>query len=124
MTIEVACGIMFDNNKKLIIGLRKDDYIWEFPGGKREINETIEECLKREWKEELNLEIHIEKEICSYPIKNNQFVCRFFVGKIVDIEKISKNVHEDIHLVYKEELINYTHYPEDQKVINVLNKNN
>ena len=65
MITEVACGVMFDNNKKLLIGLRKDDYMWEFPGGKRELNETIEECLKREWKEELNLEIYIEKEICK-----------------------------------------------------------
>ena len=114
---------MFDNNNKLLIGLRKDDYMWEFPGGKRELNETIEECLKREWKEELNLEIYIEKEICSYPVKNNQFICRFFVGKILDIENISINVHKHYKLLYKEELYNYNHYPEDIKVIKFLNKN-
>ena len=123
MITEVACGVMFDNNNKLLIGLRKDDYMWEFPGGKRELNETIEECLKREWKEELNLEIYIEKEICSYPVKNNQFICRFFVGKILDIENISINVHKDYKLLYKEELYNYNHYPEDIEVIKFLNKN-
>ena len=74
MITEVACGVMFDNNKKLLIGLRKDDYMWEFPGGKRELNETIEECLKREWREELNLEIYIEKEICCYPVQKNRFI--------------------------------------------------
>ena len=123
MITEVACGVMFDNNNKLLIGLRKDDYMWEFPGGKRELNETIEECLKREWREELNLEIYIEKEICCYPVKNNRFICRFFVGKILDIENISINVHKNYKLLYKEELYNYNHYPEDIKVIKFLNKN-
>lgn len=120
MELEVACGVMFDSNKKLMIGLRKDNYIWEFPGGKKESNESIEECLKREWKEELNLEINIEKEICSYSINNNQFICKFFIGKIIDIENIRMNVHAEINLVNKEELYKYKHYPEDIKVINLL----
>jgi len=58
---EVACGIMFNKENKILMGLRpsnkEDANFWEFPGGKRENNETIEECLKREWKEELNLDI-------------------------------------------------------------------
>ncbi len=32
-------------------------YKWEFPGGKLEENEGLRECLKREIKEELNLNI-------------------------------------------------------------------
>jgi mutator protein MutT len=34
-------------------------YSWEFPGGKLEDNETLEECLKREIREELSIEIEV-----------------------------------------------------------------
>ncbi len=55
---------------------------WELPGGKVELNETPEECLIREIKEELNIEIKIIRELPSnihnYPsisIKLIPFVC-------------------------------------------------
>ena len=36
---------------------------WEFPGGKIEPHETEEECIKREIKEELNIEISLLKRL-------------------------------------------------------------
>ena len=42
---------------------------------KLEEGETIEECLKREWLEELNLKINIDKEIYKYHYDN--YLCRF-----------------------------------------------
>ena len=54
--------------------------LWEFPGGKREHHETFEECLRRELKEELAVEVQINELVESlthcYPEKTVHL--RFF----------------------------------------------
>jgi 8-oxo-dGTP diphosphatase len=59
---QVVAAIIIQNNKILCVqrNQSKYDYIsykYEFPGGKIEFNETDEEALTREIKEELNLKI-------------------------------------------------------------------
>jgi A/G-specific adenine glycosylase len=39
--------------------------LWEFPGGKVEPGETLEECLVREIREELNLSIRVLEPLVS-----------------------------------------------------------
>ena len=38
---------------------------WEFPGGKRQEGETLEECAIREVREEVNLEIELERRVLT-----------------------------------------------------------
>lgn len=116
--IEVACGIMYNSNNKILMGLRKDKDVWEFPGGKREKNESITECLKREWMEELNLKIIIRHELTSY-IDNN-YLCRFFIGSIIDESNIQILVHDKICFIDKKELFNLDLFESDYKLINLL----
>jgi mutator protein MutT len=74
--IDVAAGLVFRNGK-LLITKRYDDAhlggMWEFPGGKREPNETFEQCVVRELREELGIEVHvgnlIESVTHEYPGK-------------------------------------------------------
>jgi 8-oxo-dGTP diphosphatase len=62
---EVAVGILRKNGKILICQRKKGgryELKWEFPGGKLEKGETVEQCLRRELREELAIKIHaIEK---------------------------------------------------------------
>ena len=55
----VSCGIMKNRKGKILLGLRPENRpnpgYWEFPGGKCENKESSEDCLKREWLEELEL---------------------------------------------------------------------
>ena len=64
-TIEVVAAIIKKDNKIFVTqrgyGEFKDK--WEFPGGKIEPNETKEEALKREIKEELKASIIIDEFI-------------------------------------------------------------
>jgi mutator protein MutT len=61
--------------------------LWEFPGGKREPGESFEECLRRELKEELHIEVEpvrLAREIeHAYPEKTVRLrfiVCRLSKG--------------------------------------------
>jgi 8-oxo-dGTP diphosphatase len=57
---EVAVGILRKEGKILICQRKKGgryELKWEFPGGKLESGETIEQCLRREMHEELAIEI-------------------------------------------------------------------
>jgi A/G-specific adenine glycosylase len=58
--IEAVIGVMEKQGKYLIqkrppTGLLSD--LWEFPGGKRRKDETLEQALRREMKEELDVEV-------------------------------------------------------------------
>jgi 8-oxo-dGTP diphosphatase len=74
--IDVAAGLIFRNGKLLITQRRRDDHLgglWEFPGGKREASETFQDCLRRELREELGIEVRIGALLASvthaYPEK-------------------------------------------------------
>lgn len=59
--IEVAAAIIEDEQGRILIARRKPDKsqagMWEFPGGKIEQGERVEDCLRRELMEEMAIEI-------------------------------------------------------------------
>jgi mutator protein MutT len=75
-TIDVAAGLVFRDGKLLITQRYAKAHLgglWEFPGGKREPDETFEECLARELREELGIEVVVGELVESlthnYPEK-------------------------------------------------------
>jgi A/G-specific adenine glycosylase len=62
--------------------------LWEFPGGKQEADETLAECLQREIKEELGLEIEVGQPIVTikhsythFKITLHAFYCQLLNGQ-------------------------------------------
>ncbi len=74
--IDVAAALVFRGHKLLITQRPPGSHLaglWEFPGGKREPNESLEDCLVRELREELGIEVVVgrvvESLIHAYPEK-------------------------------------------------------
>jgi 8-oxo-dGTP diphosphatase len=89
--IEVAAALIFRSGKLLITQRPAKSHLgglWEFPGGKREANETFEQCLVREICEELGVEISVgelfEEVAHDYPEKSVHL--KFFICKILSGE--------------------------------------
>ena len=62
---EVSAAIIIENGKVLLARRAEGEKLagfWEFPGGKREDYETIEQCLVREIQEELALDVRVLSE--------------------------------------------------------------
>ena len=103
--IEVVAAIIVEKDKVLVTqrgyGEFKDG--WEFPGGKVELGETLESALKREIKEELDIEIEIDKYIDTVEYDYPQFhltmhcyKCRILDGQLMLKEhEASKWVSQD-----------------------------
>ncbi len=90
-SIEVSAALIFHRGQLLITQRRREDHLgglWEFPGGKREPGETFEQCLVREIREELGVEIAVgelfEEIAHDYPEKSVHlkfFTCRLLSGE-------------------------------------------
>jgi 8-oxo-dGTP diphosphatase len=80
---------------------------WEFPGGKLELNENEIDCIKREIKEELNIEIEVLNKLSNsifdygtFKINLIPFIANYISGEILLLE------HKEYKLLDKSELYN------------------
>jgi 8-oxo-dGTP diphosphatase len=108
--IHVLCAIIYIDTKILVAQRSEKMKLplkWEFPGGKLEGNESEIDCIKREIKEELNIEIEILRRLSSsdydygtFKIKLIPYLANYISGNI----KLSE--HNDYRLLDKSELLN------------------
>lgn len=58
-------GILINKNRQVLVSdeLIRGSYITKFPGGGLEFGEGTRDCLKREFKEEMNLEVEVGEHI-------------------------------------------------------------
>ncbi len=123
MTNVVAAIIKKDNhflivkrNRKKHLGLK-----WEFPGGKVQENETFEEALIREIKEELNIKISLQDKIAKEKYKDEKIdiVLHYFLCTQED-GTIELNEHEDLAWVEKKDFDKYNFAEGDGKILALL----
>lgn len=124
--MKVVAAIIQKENKILATKRGYGEFInmWEFPGGKIESGETKEQALVREIKEELNIEINVDKfaidieyQYPNFYLFMSCFMCSIKEGSIELLE------HNDGKWITKEELNTLNWLPADIDAVNYLKEN-
>ena len=125
--IPVSSGLIIQNNtvKK---GLRSENDngggLWEFPGGKIEIDESSEEAVIRELNEELDIVVHKPKKVMQYlhRFKNLIYDIHFF--EVISFKGSVKNkVHDELKWTDLASINNYNFISGDLLIIEELINN-
>ena len=97
----VVWGLIYQNKKILICQRNeKGDHPlkWEFPGGKLKDAENNQEALKRELKEELNIEVVIQEHLTTVNYIYPDFEVKMHVYECM---MISNNITLNEHVGYE-----------------------
>ncbi|MGJ1387534.1 (deoxy)nucleoside triphosphate pyrophosphohydrolase [Sphingobacterium spiritivorum] len=107
----VTCALII-HQEKILICQRSEKMMlplkWEFPGGKIEAGESKKDCLIREIKEELHLDIEVneplqmvEHHYTDFSLQLFPFVCTVIAGELTPQE------HAQAIWVSRQQLMNY-----------------
>ena len=125
----VVGGLIYQNKKILICQRKKEgdhSLKWEFPGGKLNNFEENQEALKRELKEELNIEIikmsFFDEYLYEYKELSKKLKLVFY--QIFQFEGEMQNlVHHQLKWIDISNLSDYDFLEGDQKIIDKLIQN-
>ena len=124
--LKVTAAVIEKDGKILIARRKMGDRFggkWEFPGGKIHLGEAPEACLKRELKEEFDIEAEIGEFICSSKFRYLGMPLELLVYKARHVSGEFKPVdHDEIKWVPPGELRGYDYVKADVAVVEKLLK--
>jgi len=116
-SITVSAGIIIGGDKVLITRRAAKEMFaggWEFPGGKLEFEETPQECLIRELKEELNIVVSVGKfctgvlhDYGDFNVNLIAYYCTIINGELL------LSVHDQCEWVAVLDLLKFDFLPAD-----------
>jgi len=122
----IAAAIIQKDDKVLIAQRAKKDAfcgLWEFPGGKLEDGETLEECLKRELYEELGIHAEVGDYFCTSTFYHKDTLFDMRVFKVLSYQgEIQLIEHSAIAWIRPSELSQYEFPEPDLPIVKLLQK--
>ena len=105
---DTTAGILIRDGKVLVAQRIKGGALseqWEFPGGKNRYGESLQETLKREYMEELGIDVDVHEEIatCEFINKDVHYTLHAFLIS-ASSSSFSLSVHTDTAFADKGEL--------------------
>ena len=121
----IGVAVISNRQGKILIDRRKDRgemaRLWEFPGGKIEPGETIEECIEREIKEELDIEIIVGDRLTTITHAYKTFNVTLYVHECQHVGGEPKPLEcEEIHWVEPADMNRYKFPQANTQIINIL----
>lgn len=124
----VGTAIITNEKGEILVGKRPQGKalagMWEFPGGKQEEGETIEQCIMREIYEELNVHCSVGDFLLtvSKSYEHGDFKLMVYKASIDDIENLKANVHEELQWIAPKNMIPVEFPPADVEIIEYLRR--
>lgn len=95
--------------------------LWEFPGGKLELGESIQDCIKREIQEELGIEIEVREHLITIDYIYAHLQVTLIVHHCRHINGIPQPLEcDEIRWVTIDELEQYNFPTANEKIIKAL----
>ena len=121
---DVVAAIIKKDNLYLVAQRNRDKHMglkWEFPGGKVDPGETLQEALVREIYEELNIDINIHEKLVEERYKDNEIniILHYFLCTIKN-GVINLNEHEAMAWVNKENFNQYDFVKGDGNITSLI----
>ena len=122
----VVMGLLFSDSCRILIAKRNQSKryggLWDFPGGKIEQGESVEEALVREIKEELDAPITLGRVYPGYLYEYKGLRAEFIpVSGTILPRDISLQEHDECRFVKLGEIGGYDISPYDFGAIDLLN---
>ena len=119
---QVSAGILVRNGKVLACQRRADQSHpgkWEFPGGKREAGESIEECLRRELREELGIDAEVGPEVGrSVHVYNGREPVELFFFRVDAFRgEIDNRIFNEVRWVDAAQLVELDFLDADREIV-------
>lgn len=121
---EVTAAIIIKKDLILIARRGRNENLagkWEFPGGKIEDGETAQQCLIREIKEELNIDVKVGNffEESIYVYTDGEIKLLTYFAEIIN-GNIKLSVHDEVKWVSIKEIDKFDFAPADVKLVEKL----
>ena len=120
-SIHVAVGVIVNANDEVLVAYRpknKDQGgLWEFPGGKKEKNETIESALEREFLEEIGIQLKSYSPMLKIKHDYKEYSVIFDVWMITEYSEIPVGAEGQTIEWRKVQSLNFKDFPEANKEI-------
>ena len=124
-SIHVAVGVIVNDRDEVLVAYRSENKdqggLWEFPGGKKEKDETIESALEREFLEEIGIQLESYFPILKIKHDYKEYSVILDVWMNTEYSKIPMGAEGQTLEWRQVQSLNFKDFPEaNKKIIRLL----